>query len=730
MSDNEPMNDREIAVYLGNKAHRAMNRQGGGVSELRKTSFDYYIGEKFGTEVRGQSEVVTRECFEVVEEALAQILPAFTSSRMAEFDPVGPDDEKQAQQETDVVNYYLTKKNNGFMFLYEWFKDALMYPNGYAKAYMREMEKDQIDRFNGLTDIQLAQVMQEYGDKFDEIEVVEHEEQVVQDPTTGQTYQLYDVAIEYTQTEYELVLETIPGEEMLVDNDLLGQDMDVSVFNCHRYARSKSSLIEEGFDPEKLERVGGDESHDWNDERVNRLYFEEESPDSDADDEDSVKDLWVYDCDVIMDVDGDGIAEQRHIVMIGNEIFVNEVDDYRQFVSLSSIPMQHKHNGLSQIDITQDLQLIKSTLFRQYLTNIYRINQPKKYVGARFRDDEWNTMDFLLNPESEFVPAKDETAINTEQNIDLGPFILPAIDKIDSMVDARTGIGNGGILDPDVLQQATEGAVALANDARSKRIESIVRIFAETGVKQMMLKIHRLLREYQDVPLTIRLRNEWVNVNPANWKDRLDVTINVGLGTNNKDRDFAALQQLIAAQDKVASSGKYGYLISANHVFNTASKLVETLGLNNPEMYFGNPDKVQPPKPKPDPQVEMLQKQLALAEQEQQRRNQQTAMEGQIKQMQAQHDQQRQIAEFRHKQMMDQAKAQMEQMAKVQEALDAEAARKKTAAETGKTVADTGLTVAKTELTLTEIDSQEIENDAVAQGITKRLTSGQTEQIE
>lgn len=729
MPDTEPMSDEEIVDYLTTKAHRAMNRQGGGLSETRKTAFDYYIGEKYGTEVRGKSEVVTRECFEVVEEALAQVIPAFTSSRMAEFEAVGPEDEAQAQQETDVVNYFLTKKNNGFMFLYEWFKDAIMYPNGYSKANMREVTKDRTEQFHGLTQIQLAQIMQEYGDKFDEMEVVEHLERQVQDPNTGQVYQLFDVTIEYQQTEYELVLDTIPGEEMLVDNDLLGQDMDESVFNCHRYARTKSSLLEEGFDPEQLDRVGGGESNDWNDERVNRLFYEEESPDSDSDDHESVKDFWVYDCDVYLDVDGDGIAEPRHIVMIGNEIFVNEVDDYRQFCSLSSIPMQHKHNGMSQIDVTQDLQLIKSTLFRQYLTNIYRINQPKKYVGMRFRDDEWKTMDYLLNAEEEFVPCKDPTAINAEQCVDLGPYILPAMDKVDAMVDSRTGIGNGGVLDPDVLQKATEGAVALANDARSKRVEAIVRIFAETGVKQMMLKVHRLLREYQDVPLTIKLRNEWVNVNPANWKDRVDVTVNIGLGTNNKNRDLMAMQQLMAALEKVAASPKYGYLITAKNIFNTMVKLSETLGLNNPEMFMSNPDKVQPPQPPPNEQLELAKAQMELAKAEQQRRNQQTQVELQIKQMQEQHSQQREIAEFRHKQTMDQMKAQMEQMKQVQAALDAEAERRKTAADIENTNADTRLTAAKTVQTYTEVDSQEIENDAVVQGV-KRLTSGQAEPVE
>ncbi len=693
------MNDREIANFIEQKVNRAMNRQGGGVSEARKQSFDYYIGEKYGTEKPGESEIVTRECFEVVEDGLSQILPVFTSSDKAvEFDAVGPEDEAQADQETDIVNYFLTKKNNGFVFLYEWFKDALMFPNGYAKMYMEETEKRVTERFNGLTEIELQMLMSEKESQYESVEILAHDEKVVFDQANQINIALFDVEIECERKEKVLRSVTIPGEEMLVDNDLLSVDMDSADFICHRFAKSKTALIEEGFDKNRLEMVSRESSNDWNDERVNRLYYEEESPDSGSDDDESMQMYWVHDCYVMVDADGDGVAERRHILLIGDQVFENEEDDYQPYLALSSIPMPHKHNGLSQIDVTMDLQLISSTLFRQWLTNIYKINQPKKYVGQNFRDNEWDTMRYLLDAESEFVPARDPTAIMQEQVTDLGPMILPAMQNIKTMVNSRTGVGDGGVLDPDVLQEAAKESIALANDMRSKRIETVVRIFAETGVKQAMLKAHRLLREHQDVPLTLKLRGEWVNVNPANWRERIDVTVNVGLGNNNKDRELGILNNLLAIQER---SAPYG-LVKPKHAFNTLSRMVETSGLKNPELYFEKPSDQPPPPPPPDPQVVLAQQQMQLAQQEQQRRDRESQARIMMEQQEFQLKRDKEMAEFNLKQRESLTRLKTEDLKAQVDALNGEMERRHKQADIQNLASVTELNQAKTQKTVEE----------------------------
>ena len=48
------------------------------------------------------------------------------SDEVVRFEPVGPEDEAAAQQETDYVNHVFMQQNPGFMILYSFIKDALL----------------------------------------------------------------------------------------------------------------------------------------------------------------------------------------------------------------------------------------------------------------------------------------------------------------------------------------------------------------------------------------------------------------------------------------------------------------------------------------------------------------------------------------------------------------------------------------------------------------------------
>ena len=84
--------------------------------------------------------------------------------------------------------------------------------------------------------------------------------------------------------------------------------------------------------------------------------------------------------------------------------------------------------------------------------------------------------------------------------------------------------------------------------AGQQRQDLIARIFAETGVKDLMRGIKYMLSKYSTRPMTIRLRNKWVEVNPRDWKERNDLTINVGLGTGSKMERASQLMMLVGLQ--------------------------------------------------------------------------------------------------------------------------------------------------------------------------------------
>ena len=68
-------------------------------------------------------------------------------------------------------------------------------------------------------------------------------------------------------------------------------------------------------------------------------------------------------------------------------------------------------------------------------------------------------------------------------------------------------------------------------NASQSRVELIARNFAETGVKDLMIRIYELLlHKNQDKERVVMLRNEWVPVRPDVWNDKYDCTVSVALG--------------------------------------------------------------------------------------------------------------------------------------------------------------------------------------------------------
>lgn len=156
--------------------------------------------------------------------------------------------------------------------------------------------------------------------------------------------------------------------------------------------------------------------------------------------------------------------------------------------------------------------------------------------------------------------------------------------------------------------------------AAQQRIELIARVFAETGVTDLFRKILRLVGAHQNGPRIIRLRNRWVPMDPRSWNSEMDVSVNVGLGTGNRDQMLGHLNAILGIQAQAIQQqgGVDGPLVTLGNIYNTLAKIVENAGLKPADAFFTQPT-AQPPAPPPpamppmpDPQMVMLQQQAKL----------------------------------------------------------------------------------------------------------------------
>ncbi len=139
------------------------------LSEERADAMDYYMGDmsKDMPAQDGRSRAVSTDVADTIEGLLPGLMDIFAGSdEVVRFEPVGPEDEAAAQQETDYVNHVFMQQNPGFMTLYSFVKDALLQKNGIVKIWWEENEQEERETYYDLTDDQfalLAQAVEESG---------------------------------------------------------------------------------------------------------------------------------------------------------------------------------------------------------------------------------------------------------------------------------------------------------------------------------------------------------------------------------------------------------------------------------------------------------------------------------------------------------------------------------------------------------------------------------------
>lgn len=579
----------------------------------RRKAIEYYNRYPYGNEVEGRSQIVTGEVAEVVDGALPQLLRVFTQSdEMVRFEPKFPGDEEKAKQATEYVNWVMNKDNDGVLIFHNWFKDALLQKNGIVKVYWDEKVDVTKETYKDLTEEELTMLVTDPG-----VEVVSQDSRQVSesvDPMTGMVMPIfaYDVKIKKTEKDGRVVIENVPPEEFLISKK--ARTIGDSPFVAHRRLITRSDLVAMGFDKKIIETLPTFGDITYNQERVARFTQGEQPDDQNMVDE-SMQEVEVFECYIKCDMDGDGIAELRKVTYSGKEILDNEEADFVPFASICPIPMPHKFFGQSLADRAMDLQLIKSTVTRQILDNMYMTNSPRMQIV----EGQVNLDDLLTVTANGIVRTKNINAVTPLTVPPTAAQSFPLLEYLDGVQAKRSGVSEVSQgLDPNVLQNTTATAVAAVTSAAAGKMELIARIFAETGVKDLFQKVLHLLCKYQDKARVVRLRGKYVSIDPREWANGFDISINVGLGTGNKQEQMAMIAMVMEKQENILREvGLANPLVSLTNYRQTLGRFIEAAGFKDSTEFFAEitpeveqmiQQNAQQPQ-QPDPAIEAFIKQ-------------------------------------------------------------------------------------------------------------------------
>jgi hypothetical protein len=584
----------------------------------RRKALEYYNRYEYGNEVEGRSQIVTGEVAEVVDGALPQLLRIFTQSdEIVRFEPKGPGDEEKAKQATEYVNWVMNRDNDGVLLMHNWFKDALLQKNGIVKVYWDEKVDVTKEKYQNLTQDEVAMLLND-----PEVEVVNQKTTEIAPAGIDEMGMMippifsYDVKLKKTKKTGKVIVENVPPEEFLISKK--ARTIADAPFVAHRRLATRSELTAMGFDKDIIENLPTYADLTYNQENVAR-FDQGEQPSDQASLDFSMQEIEVMEVYIRVDFDGDGIAELRKITYAGTEILDNEEADFVPFCSVCPIPMPHKFFGHSLADRAVDIQLIKSTVTRQILDNLYMTNSPRMGVV----EGQVNLDDLLTVTANGIVRMKNTQAIIPLTVPPTASQSFPLLEYLDSVQAKRTGVSdqmNG--LNPDVLQNSTATAVAMMQSSAAGKVELIARVFAETGVKDLFQKILQLLCKYQDKERIVRLRGKYVSIDPREWTNGFDISINVGLGTGNKQEQMAMIAMVLSKQEEILKTvGINNPLVSLTNYRQTLGRFIEAAGFKDSNEFFL--------------EITPEQEQMMAQQGQQQGQQQDPAMEAYVAQMQA-----------------------------------------------------------------------------------------------
>ena len=572
------------------------------ISEHRERAMEYYYGQPFGNEVEGRSQFVDSTVQDTIEWIKPSLMRVFASGdEMVKFNPHGPEDVKMAEQATDYVNYVFTKDNPGWEILYSWFTDALLSKNGIVKVWWDDYEESQREEYTHLDDMEL-QVLVSNPD----IEVIEHT------PYAEDIETYNDVVISRRRETGRVKIENVPPSEFLISRD--AKEIQNARFVCHRVRKTLSELREmypeHNLGPEDL---GNDEDSTYTGERDSRFEFDDSYNFNlgESESEEALRMYWLHESFLKTDFNGDGITELRKVCTVGSYVLQNDEIDSIPFVSITPVKIPHKFFGLSMADLVMDLQLMKSTLMRNLMDNMYNMNFGRYAV----LEGQANLDDLLTQRPGGVVRVKSPNAVMPLTTPALEPYSFQMLEYLDGVRESRAGVSkmSQGMNENALTSHTTATAVNAVMSAAQSRVELIARNFAETGVKDLMRTIYELLMKNQDHQRVINLRNEWIPVRPDAWNDKYDCTVSVALGSGNKDQQMMHLSRMLQFAGEAMKGGLS--IVNEQNMYNLGASLVKAMGFQNVDDFLTNPANA-PQQQGPSPQEQMQQMEVQIKQKE------------------------------------------------------------------------------------------------------------------
>ena len=564
--------------------------------ERLKATYEYAGLANYHLAPQGVSTIVDTSTTEVIEAYTAVISDLFLSNnKLARFIPYdeSPGSYGAAKDASALVNYCLFKKNNGWEFMQQWIKSALLWKNAVCRWYYVDDTQYVFEEFESISQSKLDELLAN-----DNVEIVgdlEFENTFSDaDPLSSERpdaeLMYVNVRIRKKIDRSKVKIDLIPPESFRISRDAVSiddasfvgiqTDMTRSEIRMHYpdadeldfddigegYSGMNAAAYSEDVAARKL--ITGQEYHD-------EALTHEQNP------LEANRSLTVTECWVNVDRDGDGIAELKHIITVGDYILHEEDIDSIPLASIVPIDIPHEFFGLSMADFTRSSTLASTAILRGFVENTYLTNYSPKLADP-------NVVDFsaLQNMKpKQIIPTNGNPngAVSALAPETISTGTVPLLEHLQLIKEQATGMSKAaqGLNDTLYVSGNSQQKLQAVQSAAQKRIQHIARRFAETGFKKLAIGIYETMHKNMKGKVSYNMEGIYKRIDMSLLPSKMDVEIYLDIGENSNSNMIAKLSRIGKEILPALNQQGAGMVIKPEAPAVLATKLIEAMSIDS-----------------------------------------------------------------------------------------------------------------------------------------------------
>lgn len=562
------------------------------IGEQRDKAHRYYYGEPLGNELKGRSQHVSRDVFDAVESTKALMLDTFTADRrVVEFTPQTNQDVDQARQATAWVNYLFYRQNNGYKILHDTIHDGLVAKMGLVARWWDSRVTYVEEKFAGLSEPEFIGLASQPDVEITEIEQETLQEAVV-DPLNGMVISpavtIIGGKLKRRIDKSQVRVENREPEKLYISPR--AKSLETADFVSYRHEKEIGELLEDGYDPDKVEMLDEELDH-YRDSVLGRDSYDEFSEDRMKDDHPNRAFVTVYESYIrIYDPDVDTrctlkVIHSRRVLLDAEKV------ESHPFRGWCPFPIPHKAIGLSLADVLLDIQKSQSSLKRSVIDNAFMTNTTRWLANLSLVRNPRDLIDNKVGAVID-VNAMDPAMVVQPLNVPaISPNVFTTMELLEQEKEQRSGssrMSKG--LDSDVVsKQNSSDLITRYMNASNRRTMVMARNFAEEFLKPLMFDLYRLSIENDTQPRIIQLEGNYVEIDPRQLRDRTEMDVAVALTPDARAAEARTLTMLDQMWTANPQDPTLNGMYQTPQRYALLSRAIDLLGLKGGDKYLLSP---------------------------------------------------------------------------------------------------------------------------------------------